>query len=235
MAAAMMLAAAGVLTPAHALGLDAARKKTLAEYRLTDPGFQSFEAVIKGTTATGVPGLRDGDFKSKTSSIDGMASLLYALPHMPFYKEHRAEIMAQMGTASQSPTDSGDGKGKLPQTERHGLNDRKMGTCVKVGMVMSPIAAEVLAGTIADGSSQGTAAAATPEYFASLHKQAASVLQVAKTVTDTPPRRDMQITAAELELMASRHSTMFTPRLTQALKDYRNWMKTQCTYAAVHQ
>lgn len=287
MAATMMLAATGAMTPAHALGLDAASKKTLAGYRLTDPGFQSFEAVMKEATAKGVPGLRDGDFMSKTSSIDGMAARLYGLPgmpailrahgltagrfaiiglalaqgaialteppkspsveifgppnpaNMPFYKDHRAEIMALMddGTSDTSakPFDSSDATGEALKQETRGLNDRKMGACMKIGMVMSPISMEAMAGTIADEYPQAAAAAATPEYFATLHKQAKSILQIAGTVTDDQPKRDMQIAGNELELLASRHDLKFTPRLTRALEDYSDWMKANCSDTALHQ
>lgn len=288
MAAAMVLATTTeAMTPAHALGLDAAGKKTLAGYRLTDAGFQSFEAVMKEAYAKRVPGLRDGDFMSKTRSIEGMTAKIYGLPgmpailrahgltagrfaiiglalaqgaialteppdspsvqifgppnpaNMPFYRGHRAEIMALMSdgraTDSARPFDSGDATGEALKQEAQGLNDRDLGTCMKIGMVMSPIAMETMAGTIADDYPQAATAAATPEYFATLHKQAKSVLQVAETVTDAEPKHDMQLAGNELEQLASRHDLRFTPRLTHALNDYSDWMKTHCDDTALHQ
>lgn len=111
----------------------------------------------------------------------------------------------------------------------------ELGECTKIGLVMSPIAMEATAGEIAKdypAAAAAAAAEATPEYFATLHKQAKAVLQLAASVTTPDPKRDMRIAGNELELMASRHEVSFTPRLMQAMTDYSAWMKAHCNGAA---
>lgn len=286
--AALAMLVAGLVKPASAMGIDQASQTELSHYRLNEEELHNFEAVIAEARAQNVPELRDGDFMSKTTSLDGMAAHLEALPgmsqillkhgmtprqfattglaisqgmialtappgsaatailgkpnpeNMPFYKSHRAELMKLMDDGgsqddSPQPFENGDAGAQALKKQVDGLNTRKMGECMKIGLVMSPIAMEAATGTIADQYPQAAAAAATPEYFADLHKQATAVLQQAETVTAPRPKRDMQIVGNELELLANRHDIKFTPRLMEAMQDYSSWMKANCDDKALHE
>lgn len=81
-AAAFVLAIAGSLTPALAMGIDAATQTVLSHYKLTEKDMNAFGAVISEAQNKAVPDLGSAEFMGETTSIDSLAQKLDAAPGM---------------------------------------------------------------------------------------------------------------------------------------------------------